>query len=249
MSVRIFNHFVRSCNVVFPRISIVPESLCLPYTCGYYPSSVNASGPSCITPFGDVVTCNGTVVKTSQGGNMTCNCDGPVVLNSTAFVASDNITLDPTVLADYRPPNCSAITPASLPPTEFGSVVCNATSATKLCSYFQPGRTLSTPSTKCNAYTYNLTQPDLLYDQSGSSYICDGTLRNGLICRCDRSLNWTEVMDAQIKYGFVNPLGPPILLDCSSKKDALVPVDTAMKLIVQSGGVDLRPVIDLTPSL
>ncbi|PVF99493.1 hypothetical protein CPB86DRAFT_824980 [Serendipita vermifera] len=226
------------------------SSVCTPMSCD---SSTTASvhGPSCISPRGESLVCNGTV---SLGWNyhpVVCNCVGSVSLtglnNISLPIPVGDFNIDPNDLLGYQPISCST-TSDTVPSTE---EPCKFKDMAKIYSYYDATGGGSY-TTRCLPLFYPSSDPQTPYYLDGTPLICDGSVHTSLtnqsyICKLGENLDADTVLSL---YNSTDRRDSPTFLDCASIRGSHeVMLDYRQALDqVRRDGIDLGPIINIVPT-
>ncbi|PVF99490.1 hypothetical protein CPB86DRAFT_872559 [Serendipita vermifera] len=243
----------RTCNVVdlfLKGTNYGLSSACLPMSCD--DSTITSlHGPSCISPRGESLVCNGTVLSSGwmgwTGHSVICDCDGPVSLtglgNSSTLSSVGSFTIDPIDLAAYQPTDCSTASETEGP--------CNFKEFTNVYSYYEGKYEWST-TTECIALYYPPSNPQTPYYFDGTPLICDGSVHTSAanvtyICEAGKNLDVDTILSL---YNPTSGPDSPTFIDCTSIRNSHgVMIDYRQALDqVRRNGIDLGPIINIVPT-
>ncbi|PVF91377.1 hypothetical protein CPB86DRAFT_830616, partial [Serendipita vermifera] len=212
----------RTCNVVdlfLKENNYGLSSVCMPMSCDA--STVTSlRGPSCISPRGESLVCNGTATlgwsgwSGWNGHSVICNCDGPVSL--TGNLSIGRLTIDPDELSGYQPTDC--LTTSEGARTTEGA--CKFEDNTKIYSYYDVSHGGSY-TTRCLPLFYPPSNPQAPYYLDGTPLICDGFVHVSLtntsyVCKLGQNLDADTVLSF---HNSTNRSASPHLYDCTSIHD------------------------------
>jgi hypothetical protein len=228
---------------MYNLMDYVALPVCASLTC-----QSTSAGLSCLTPFGGIVICDNTNISTyatslGMTNGLQCNCNGAATAPTTLTFENATYTLN-TTAAPYAPLTC----PSS---TESGP--CKSKTSIEICSFYM---SILTASECIPVLAPTDSTTSTRYNDQGAPLTCDGQVHysslifpggSDYICSCPGPVS-QSLANSIYQRGSIssNPVEPAIL-SCNAIKDAddvLVGVDSAFGLVVQSGGVDLRPIVN-----
>jgi len=233
----------QSCNLITFLLNgpalLTATSTCVPMTCD---SNINngvgsLSGPTCLSPWGYILTCNNTINHNSDIFDLG---DTPGIYNQTYQCNCDQgVTPRPPYQAATQPQTCTL-------PSDQQGLTCMVNSTFESCSFFDSignfqCKTLLPPT--------GSDPPQKRYDSYGLALQCDGSPHPRVagsavqgtqyMCSCDGGLDASTVNSIKQSSNSIQ------LFDCPASKlsdQLIVDVQTALSDIVQGGPVNLPPV-------